>query len=46
MVLYVGEPQNERIIQRGPFVAGSDAELAAYFQAYRNGQFERISRLT
>jgi hypothetical protein len=46
IVLYVGEPQNERIIQKGPFVAGSNAELAAFYQAYRDGQFERISRLT
>jgi hypothetical protein len=46
IVLYVGEPQNERIIQKGPFVAGSDAELSAFYQAYRRGQFERISRLT
>lgn len=45
MVLYAGEPQNERIIQKGPFVAGSNAELAAFYQAYRDGQFERISRL-
>lgn len=46
IVLYTGAPQNERIIQKGPFVAGSDAELAAYYQAYRNGRFERISQLS
>jgi hypothetical protein len=46
IVLYVGEPQDERIIQRGPFVAGSDAEVSAFYHAYRGGRFERISRLT
>jgi hypothetical protein len=42
-LLYAGKPQDERIVQRGPFVAGSEAEVAAYYAAYRAGSFPRIS---
>lgn len=45
LVLYAGERQDEPIVQRGPFVAGSDEELAARFAAYRSGAFDRVSVL-
>ena len=34
-----------RLAARGPFIAGSDAELAALFAAYRRGEFPLASSL-
>jgi redox-sensitive bicupin YhaK (pirin superfamily) len=45
VLLYAGQPQDERIVHRGPFVGGSDEELAAYYSAYRAGTFPRLSEL-
>ncbi len=42
-VFYAGEPQKEPIVTRGPFVAGSEAELSARFAAYRSGAFQRLT---
>jgi redox-sensitive bicupin YhaK (pirin superfamily) len=42
-ILYAGAPQNEPIVQRGPFVAGSQAEIGAYYVAYRAGSFRSLS---
>jgi redox-sensitive bicupin YhaK (pirin superfamily) len=44
-VLYAGEPQNEPTVQRGPFVAGSDADIARLHREFRAGTFERMSNL-
>jgi quercetin 2,3-dioxygenase len=43
VVLYAGEPQNEPIVQRGPFVAGSQSEISAYYAAYRAQSFPGLS---
>jgi quercetin 2,3-dioxygenase len=34
-----------RLAARGPFIAGSEAELAGYFAAYRRGEFPYASSL-
>ena len=45
ILLYAGEPQKLRLAARGPFIAGSDAELADRFAAYRRGEFPYASGL-
>jgi len=44
-LLYAGEPQRVPIAARGPFVAGSESELAAYYAAFRRGEFPRASTM-
>jgi redox-sensitive bicupin YhaK (pirin superfamily) len=44
-LLYAGAPLTETIVHRGPFVAGSPAELSAQFSAYRAGEFQRITEI-
>lgn len=44
-LLYAGEPQNIRLAARGPFIAGSEAELNSLFASYRNGRFPRASSI-
>jgi hypothetical protein len=45
VLLYAGEPQNISLAVRGPFIAGSEAELAECFAAYRRVDFPRASTL-
>ena len=45
VLLYAGEPQNMTIASRGPFIAGSETELAEYFAAFRRGEFARASTM-
>jgi quercetin 2,3-dioxygenase len=45
VLIYAGEPQEMSLAARGPFIAGSDAELAALFAAYRRGEFPLASSL-
>ncbi len=44
-VLYAGEPIREPLVHRGPFVAGSAEQLAAYYQQYRAGRFPGIGEV-
>jgi redox-sensitive bicupin YhaK (pirin superfamily) len=44
-LLYAGAPLAEPLVHRGPFVAGSAAELDERFRAYRAGRFPRIGEL-
>lgn len=39
LLLYAGQPQNMAVVAKGPFIAGSVEELAAYYSAYRHGKF-------
>ena len=43
VVLYSGEPIDEPLVQRGPFVAGSMNEVAAYYQSFRAAEFAPMS---
>ena len=45
VLIYAGEPQEMRLAARGPFIAGSDAELMDLFAAYRRGEFPLASSL-
>lgn len=45
VLLYAGLPLSERLLQRGPFVAGSEDEIATRYREYRAGAFARMSRL-
>jgi quercetin 2,3-dioxygenase len=45
VLIYAGEPQELRLAARGPFIAGSDAELMDLFAAYRRGEFPLASSL-
>jgi quercetin 2,3-dioxygenase len=45
VLIYAGEPLEMRLAARGPFVAGSEAELTGYFAAYRRGEFPLASSL-
>ena len=45
VLLYAGEPQNTTIASRGPFIAGSETELAEYFAEFRRGRFARASTM-
>lgn len=44
-LLYAGRRQGEPTVQRGPFVAGSEIDIAAMFRAYRAGRFTPVSQL-
>ncbi len=46
LVLYAGQPQNDRIIVQGPFVADSREDIARLYHEYRDGRFQRLSELT
>jgi redox-sensitive bicupin YhaK (pirin superfamily) len=46
LVLYAGQPQNDRIVVHGPFVADSRQDIARLYQGYRDGRFQRLSELT
>ncbi|TVU89137.1 pirin family protein [Vreelandella titanicae] len=39
LLLYAGQPQNISVVAKGPFIAGSDEEMAGYYSAYRQGKF-------
>lgn len=39
LLLYAGQPQNMSVVAKGPFIAGSQEELAGYYSAYRQGKF-------
>jgi quercetin 2,3-dioxygenase len=45
LVLYAGEPLAEPLIQYGPFVAGSRAEIAELYRRFSAGQFSSMSEL-
>lgn len=45
VVLYAGEPIREPMIQHGPFVAGSPAEIHGYHGRFRAGRFTSMSQL-
>jgi len=46
VVLYAGQPQNDRIIVHGPFVGDSREDIVRLYQEYRDGSFARMSDLT
>jgi redox-sensitive bicupin YhaK (pirin superfamily) len=45
LVLYAGEPIGEPLVQRGPFVAGSSAEIAELHRQFRAGRFTPMSQV-
>jgi redox-sensitive bicupin YhaK (pirin superfamily) len=45
LVLYAGEPIGEPLVQRGPFVAGSPAEITELHRQFRAGRFTPMSQV-
>ena len=45
LVLYAGEPIGEPLVQHGPFVAGSPAEITEFHRQFRAGRFTPMSQL-
>jgi len=45
LVLYAGLPIREPLMQQGPFVAGSHAEIAEQYRRFRTGQFQSMHEL-
>lgn len=45
VLLYAGQRQNEPMVHRGPFVAGSETEIVRMYHDYRAGRFVPISQL-
>jgi redox-sensitive bicupin YhaK (pirin superfamily) len=45
LVLYAGEPIGEPLVQHGPFVAGSAAEIAEFHRQFRAGRFIPMSQV-
>jgi redox-sensitive bicupin YhaK (pirin superfamily) len=45
LVLYAGLPIREPLVQQGPFVAGSRAEIAEQYRRFRAGQFPGMHQL-
>ena len=45
LVLYAGEPIGEPLVQRGPFVAGSPAEITEFHHQFRAGRFTPMSQV-
>ena len=45
-VLYAAKPTKEDIVSYGPFIADTQAEIAALYQHYRNGEMKHIAAAT
>jgi redox-sensitive bicupin YhaK (pirin superfamily) len=45
LVLYAGEPLGEPLVQHGPFVAGSPAEITEFHRQFRAGRFTPMSQV-
>jgi quercetin 2,3-dioxygenase len=45
-ILYAGKPIDEPITQRGPFVAGSEDEISAFYREFRAGGFKHMSEIS
>ena len=45
LVLYAGEPIGEPLMQHGPFVAGSPAEITEFHRQFRAGRFAAMSQV-
>jgi redox-sensitive bicupin YhaK (pirin superfamily) len=45
LVLYAGLPIREPLVQRGPFVAGSEPEIADQYRRFRRGEFPGMHQL-
>ncbi len=45
LVLYAGEPIGEPLMQHGPFVAGSPAEITEFHRQFRAGRFAPMSQV-
>jgi len=45
LVLYAGQPLREPLVQHGPFVAGSPAEIDELYRRFRRGQFESMHEI-
>ena len=45
LVLYAGQPLGEPLVQHGPFVAGSRAEIDELYRRFRRGQFTSMHDL-
>jgi len=41
-IFYAGEPQKGNFFANGPFVSGSQEEIATLYQKYRNGEMKHI----
>lgn len=39
VLLYAGQPQDSAVAAKGPFIAGSQEEIAGHYAAYRQGKF-------
>ena len=45
LVLYAGQPIGEPLVQHGPFVAGSPAEITEFNRQFRAGRFTPMSQV-
>ncbi|MES1172149.1 MAG: pirin-like C-terminal cupin domain-containing protein [Bacteroidota bacterium] len=45
LVLYAGQPTGDTLVQHGPFVAGTPAEIVDLHRRYRGGAFTSMSQL-
>ena len=45
VLIYAGQPQNISVVAKGPFIAGSQEELARYYSAYRQGKFPHAATM-
>jgi len=41
-IFYAGEPQKGNFVAKGPFISGSQEEIATLYQKYRNGEMKHI----
>ncbi|MCF0071102.1 pirin family protein [Dyadobacter sp. CY261] len=45
VVLYAGEPQNDKIISYGPFISDHQDEIRELYSAFRHGKMRHVSTL-
>ena len=46
MVLYAGEPQNDKIVSHGPFISDHQEEIRELYSDFRHGKLRHVSTLS
>lgn len=45
IVLYSGQPQEDKIVSQGPFIADTEEDITRLYKEYRQGEMKHISTI-